>query len=208
MIVPHPKKLDDRSQPMVYLGVEEGCKTHRLYNPRQKKLHISRVVIFQQNLWWNWSAGTDDELSEFVLSNSSNSTKEPKGVAGTTELESTASKELKSIEKKNTWTLTKLPPGHKPIGLKWVFQLKKDIDGRVVKHKARLVAKGYIQRQGTDFKEVFAPVAKRDMVRMILALAVNQSWEVHHMDVKSTFLNGELEEELYATQSKGFEVQG
>ncbi|KAL9274065.1 Retrovirus-related Pol polyprotein from transposon TNT 1-94-like protein, partial [Drosera capensis] len=117
-------------------------------------------------------------------------------------------KELESIEKNNTWTLTELPPGHKSIGLKWVFKLKKDSDGRVIKHKARLVAKGYVQRQGIDFEEVFAPVAKLDTVRVILALAANRSWEVHHMDVKSAFLNGELEEEVYVTQREGFEVQG
>ncbi|KAL9266755.1 Copia protein-like protein, partial [Drosera capensis] len=117
-------------------------------------------------------------------------------------------KELESIEKNNTWTLTELPPGHKSIGLKWVFKLKKDSDGRVIKHKARLVAKGYVQRQGIDFEKVFAPVAKLDTVRVILALAANRSWEVHHMDVKSAFLNGELEEEVYVTQPEGFEVQG
>ncbi|KAL9265744.1 Retrovirus-related Pol polyprotein from transposon RE2-like protein, partial [Drosera capensis] len=84
----------------------------------------------------------------------------------------------------------------------------KDSDGRVIKHKARLVAKGYVQRQGIDFEEVFAPVAKLDTVRVVLALAANRSWEVHHMDVKSAFLNGELEEEVYVTQPEGFEVQG
>ncbi|KAI4312237.1 hypothetical protein MLD38_037072 [Melastoma candidum] len=73
-------------------------------------------------------------------------------------------KELESIEKNNTWTLTELPSGHKPIGLKWVFKLKKDSDGKDVKHKARLVAKGYVQRRGIDFEEVFAPVARLDTV--------------------------------------------
>ena len=114
--------------------------------------------------------------------------------------------ELKSIEKNNTWSMTELPLGHKPIGLKWVFKLKKDPNGEVVKHKARLVAKGYVQRQGIDFEEVFAPVARLNTIRVILALAANQSWEVHHLDVKSAFLNGELEEEVYVTQPEGFEV--
>ncbi|KAL9256460.1 Copia protein-like protein [Drosera capensis] len=117
-------------------------------------------------------------------------------------------KELESIEKNNTWTLTELPPGHKVIGLKWVFKLKKDSEGRVIKHKARLVAKSYVQRQGIDIKEVFAPVAKLDTIRLILAFAANRSWKVHHMDVKSAVLNGELEEEVYITQPEGFEVQG
>ena len=71
------------------------------------------------------------------------------------------------------WTLTTLPAGHKPIGLKWVYKLKKNTEGDVIKHKARLVAKGYVQRQGINFEEVFAPVARLDTVRVILAVAAN-----------------------------------
>lgn len=66
--------------------------------------------------------------------------------------------EIDAIEKNNTWRLVDLPPGHKPIGLKWVYKLKKDASGNVVKHKARLVTKGYVRKQGIDFEEVFAPV--------------------------------------------------
>ncbi|KAK1396086.1 hypothetical protein POM88_005949 [Heracleum sosnowskyi] len=66
--------------------------------------------------------------------------------------------EIETIEKNETWVLTELPPGHKPIGLKWVYKLKKDSEGNVVKHKARLVAKGYVQTKGIDYEEVFAPL--------------------------------------------------
>ena len=82
--------------------------------------------------------------------------------------------------------------GHKVIGLKWVFKLKKDSNREIIKYKARLVAKGYTQQQGVDFDEVFAPVARLDIVRVILAVAANRGWQVDHLDVKSTFLNGEL----------------
>jgi hypothetical protein len=105
--------------------------------------------------------------------------------------------EMQSIYKNGTWELATLPPGQKIIGLKWVFKLKKNADGEVVKHKARLVAKGYVQQQGVDFDEVFAPVARLDTIRIILALAANRGWQVHHLDVKIAFLNGELEEEVY-----------
>jgi hypothetical protein len=84
-----------------------------------------------------------------------------------------------------------------------VFKLKKNADGEVVKYKARLVAKGYVQKQRVDFEEVFAPVARLDIVRMILALAANRGWQVHHLDVKTTFLNGDLEEEVYVSQPEG-----
>jgi hypothetical protein len=81
--------------------------------------------------------------------------------------------ELESIRENKTWTLAELPSGQRAIGLKWVFKVKKDPDGNVVKYKARLVAKGYAQRKGVDFDEVFALVARMETVRMLLALAAH-----------------------------------
>ncbi|KAF0888371.1 hypothetical protein E2562_014193 [Oryza meyeriana var. granulata] len=107
-----------------------------------------------------------------------------------------------------TWRLVPLPPGHRPIGLKWVYKVKKNAAGEVIKHKARLVAKGYVQQPGMDFDEVFAPVARIESVRLLLALAAQEGWSVHHMDVKSAFLNGELIEEVYVRQPPGFTVAG
>ena len=100
--------------------------------------------------------------------------------------------ELQSIKENNTWSLVTLPKGHRPIGLKWVYNLKHDEKGDIIKHKARLVAKGYVQRHGVDFDEVFALVARMESVRVILILAAQLNWSVHHMDVKSAFLNGDL----------------
>ena len=105
--------------------------------------------------------------------------------------------EMQSIADNRTWELTELPPGHRAIGLKWVYKLKKDAHGAVVKRKARLVAKGYVQVQGVDFEDVFAPVARMDSVRVLIALAAHHAWPVHHMDVKSAFLNVDLLEEVY-----------
>ncbi|GJX59588.1 zinc finger, CCHC-type containing protein [Tanacetum coccineum] len=116
--------------------------------------------------------------------------------------------ELDSINKNNTWTLTTLPPDQKAIGLKWVFKTKRDAEGKIIKYKARLVAKGYVQEQGIDFDEVFAPVARIETVRLILALAAHHGWQVHHLDVKSAFLHGDLKEEVYVTQPEGFVQQG
>lgn len=116
--------------------------------------------------------------------------------------------EMTSIEANGTWELVDLPPRQRPIGLKWVFKAKKDTAGIITKHKARLVAKGYVQRQGIDYDEVFAPVARLESVRLLLALAASEGWPVHHMDVKSAFLNGELREEVYVAQPPGFVVAG
>lgn len=85
-----------------------------------------------------------------------------------------------------------------------MYKLKKDANGQVVKHKARLVAKGYVQQYGIDYEEVFSPVARIETIRLLLALASKQGWQVHHLDVKSAFLNGELQEEVYMSQPEGF----
>ncbi|KAF0921521.1 hypothetical protein E2562_009262 [Oryza meyeriana var. granulata] len=90
----------------------------------------------------------------------------------------------------------------------WVYKVKKNAAGEVIKHKAWLVAKGYVQQPGVDFDEVFAPVARIESVRLLLALAAQEGWPVHHMDVKSAFLNGELIEEVYVRQPPGFTVAG
>jgi hypothetical protein len=116
--------------------------------------------------------------------------------------------EMAAIEENGTWELCDLPAGQRSIGLKWVYKLKKNPAGEVVRHKARLVAKGYAQRAGVDFDEVFAPVARLDSVRVLLALAAHKSWEVHHLDVKSAFLNGDLEEVVYVAQPPGFVLSG
>lgn len=116
--------------------------------------------------------------------------------------------EITAIEQNKTWQLTDLPKDHKAIDLKWVFKLKRGINGNDIKHKARLVAKGYVQKHGIDYNEVFAPVARLETVRLLLALAAKNEWEVHHLDVKSAFLNGVLLEEVYVSQPKGYVKEG
>lgn len=116
--------------------------------------------------------------------------------------------ELQVIRGNNTWTLVDLPHGEKPIGRKWVFKLKKDAAGTIVKHKARLVAKEYVQRPGVDFEEVFALVAHLESVRVLLATATHRGCEVHNMDMKSAFLNGVPEEVVYVAQPPGFARRG
>jgi hypothetical protein len=116
--------------------------------------------------------------------------------------------EMKSIEENSTWELVDPPRGCRPIGLKWVFKVKRDEHGAIVKYKARLVARRFVQREGIDFEEVFAPVARMESVRLLLALAASNGWEVHHLDVKSAFLNGDLAEEVFVKQAPGFVVPG
>lgn len=115
--------------------------------------------------------------------------------------------EISSIEKNGTWLLTDLPKGAKSIGVKWVYKTKLNQHGDIEKYKARLVAKGYAQEHGIDYEEVYAPVARMDTVRMILALAAQRGWTVYQLDVKSAFLQGELTEEVYVEQPKGYELE-
>nr|GEY64549.1 ribonuclease H-like domain, reverse transcriptase, RNA-dependent DNA polymerase [Tanacetum cinerariifolium] len=83
-------------------------------------------------------------------------------------------------------------------------ETKRDANGKILKHKARLVAKGYFQDHGIDFDEVFTPVARIETIRLILALVAYNKWEVHHLDVKSAFLHGDLKEDVYVSQPDGF----
>ena len=89
-----------------------------------------------------------------------------------------------------------------------MFKVKRDEHGAVARHKVWLIIKGYAQRHGIDYDEVFAPVAGMEAVRLLLALAAHEGWQVHHMDVKTTFLNGDLQEEVYVQQAPGFAQPG
>ncbi|GJR05852.1 zinc finger, CCHC-type containing protein [Tanacetum coccineum] len=284
--IPHLKKLDDRSIPMIYLGVEEGSKACRLYDPKGKRKHVSRDVRFMETKPWDWDnngeetstqdsfwasfvvEGVDNGNTTQVNSENNDNTyqeQEPitapdspitpptytynpdseeeeeatisslrnsenrfddtpvRGFKDLTEIYENARDvetknllftkeepcnykevstdkkwieameiELDLVNKNNIWTLTTLPTNHKAIGLKWVFNTKRDAKGEIIKYKARLVAKGCVQEQGIDFDEVFAPVACIKIVRLILALAAYHGWQVHHLDVKSAFLHGDL----------------
>ncbi|KAK2443673.1 putative mitochondrial protein [Trifolium repens] len=116
--------------------------------------------------------------------------------------------ELKSIEKNQTWELVKLPNGKKTIDLKWVYKTKLNPDGSISKHKARLVARGFLQKEGIDYNEVFAPVARHETIRLVVTLANLRGWGLYHLDVKSAFLSGPLEENVYVKQPPGFEIAG
>ena len=116
--------------------------------------------------------------------------------------------EVESILQNHTWKLVDIPPENKPIGYKWIFKRKFNVDGSIEKYKARLVAKGYRQKEGLDYFNTYSPVSRITSIRMLIAIASLYNMEIHHMDVKTTFLNGELDEEIYMKQPEGFVVQG
>ncbi|CAH9083075.1 unnamed protein product [Cuscuta europaea] len=112
--------------------------------------------------------------------------------------------ELNQFDRLDVWTLVPKPPQKTIIGTKWVFKNKKDEEGIVIRNKARLVAKGYNQQEGIDYDETFAPVARIEAIRLFLAYAAHKNFTVFQMDVKTAFLNGVLEEEVYVAQPEGF----
>ncbi|GJZ41461.1 retrovirus-related pol polyprotein from transposon TNT 1-94, partial [Tanacetum coccineum] len=113
--------------------------------------------------------------------------------------------ELLQFKFQQVWTLVDLPHGKRAIGTKWVYRNKKDERGIVIKNKARLVAQWYTQEEGIDYDEVFAPVARIEAIRLFLAYASFKDFVVYQMDVKSAFLYGKIEEEVYVCQPPGFE---
>jgi hypothetical protein len=111
--------------------------------------------------------------------------------------------EYYSLMANNTWTLVPFPVGRKPISCKWLFKIKQGTNGEVERYKVRLVARGFTQTYGVDFNENFPLVAEFTSIRCILALVALEDMEIHQMDVKTTFLNIELEEEIYMEQPHG-----
>ena len=116
--------------------------------------------------------------------------------------------ELEAIKKNSTWELVKLSKKCKSIGVKWIYKIKRDVSREITRYKARLVAKGFSQVRGIDFEEVFSPVARAESIQIIIVMAAQFKWKLHHLDVKSEFLNGYIEEDIYVDQPEGFIKEG
>ncbi|CAN0846213.1 Retrovirus-related Pol polyprotein from transposon TNT 1-94 [Linum grandiflorum] len=116
--------------------------------------------------------------------------------------------EMKSLHDNHTYDLVKLPKGKRSLKNKWVYKLKTEETSSKPRYKARLVVKGFSQKKGVDFEEIFSPVVKMSSIRVVLGLAANLDLEVEQLDVKTAFLHGDLEEEIYMDQPEGFEVKG
>ncbi|RVW38040.1 Retrovirus-related Pol polyprotein from transposon TNT 1-94 [Vitis vinifera] len=105
--------------------------------------------------------------------------------------------EMKSMKENGVWDLVELPEGVKLISCKWIFKTKRDSKGNIVRYKARLVAKGFTQKECIDYKETFSSVSSNDSFRIIMALVAHYDLELHQMDVKTAFLNGNIDETIY-----------
>jgi hypothetical protein len=115
--------------------------------------------------------------------------------------------ELENFESNHVLELVDTALGCKTIGTKWVWKNKEGEKGEVARNKSRLVAQGFSQKEGIEYEETFAPVARLEAIRILLAFSMAKGFKLHQMDVKSAFLNGVLEEEVYVKQPPGFESE-
>ena len=111
---------------------------------------------------------------------------------------------MKSMKNNNVWDFVELPKGAKLIGCKWIFKTKRDTKGNVERYKVCIVAKDFTQNEGINFKETFSPVSTKDSFKIIMALVAHFDLELYYMDVKTMFLNSDIEETIYMVQPKNF----
>jgi hypothetical protein len=112
--------------------------------------------------------------------------------------------EYRSIMKNNVWEIVPRPEDKSVVSSKWIYKIKHAADGSIEKYKARFVARGFSQKEGIDYDEIFAPVARYTSIRSVISLASVLGWKLHQMDVKTTFLNGKIEHEVFVEQPEGF----
>ena len=122
-------------------------------------------------------------------------------------LKDAMNEEYESIMKNDVWDVVLRPKDKFVVTSKWLYKIKHGADGSAEKFKARFVARGFSQKEGIDYDEIFAPVARYTSIRSIISLVASQGWSLHHMDVNTTLLHGSIKEYFYVEQPLGFEVR-
>nr|GEY82099.1 hypothetical protein [Tanacetum cinerariifolium] len=177
-------------------------------NTARPSINTTNTNINTGNLNINIVGSNDpsmQSLEEIAIFDDVYDDKEVGAEADTNNLEFSIVEELLQFKLQKVWTLVELPNGKRVIGTKWVFRNKKDERGIVIKNKARLVAQGYTQEEGIDYDKYFPLVARIEAIRIFLAYASYMGFIMYQMDVKSAFLYGIIEEEVYVCQPPGFE---
>jgi hypothetical protein len=116
--------------------------------------------------------------------------------------------EYSSIVKNDVWDVVLRPEGKSLVTSRWLYKIKYVVDGSIEKFKARFVAQGFSQVEGVDYDETFTPIARYTLIKVVISIAAEMGWKIHQMDVKTAFLNGLIEEEVFIEQPQGFEVHG
>jgi len=174
--------------------LHEPSTLQRFMRERRSAISDDYVVFLQENEDPNNGVMEDDPITVRQAIQDPNSKKWIEAMG----------EEYKSMQDNKVWELVLLPEGVKPIGCKWLFKTKRDSNGNVERYKARLVAKRFTQKEGIDFKETFSPVSSKDSFRTIMTLVAHYDLELHQMDVKMAFLNGDIDETIYMVQPENF----
>ncbi|KAA0037509.1 gag/pol protein [Cucumis melo var. makuwa] len=191
VLVTNPKKLEPRSRLCQFVGYPKETRGGLFFDPQENRVFVSTNATFLK----------EDHMrdhkprSKLVLNEATD---------GSTRVVD----EVGLSSRVDQTTTSDLPEGVKPIGCKWIYKRKRDSAGKVHTFKARLVAKGYTQREWVDYEETFSPVAMLKSIRILLSIAIFYDYEIWQMDVKTTFLNGNLEESIFMSQPEGFITQG
>ncbi|KAJ4715305.1 Retrovirus-related Pol polyprotein from transposon TNT 1-94 [Melia azedarach] len=213
-------KLEPRTKNGVFVGYGDRVKGYRIWSPSEKRVILSRNVVFDENSMFNptvksivvsENGSVEKQVAEEVDTNSNEPSTYKEAVTCTesTQWLAAMGDEMESLHKNQTWELTKRPRDKKIVTCKWVYKKKEgetSVEG--IKYKARVVASGFTQREGVDYNEIFSPVVRHTSIRVLLAIVAHQDLELEQLDVKTAFLHGELEEEIYMTQPDGFQVPG
>nr|GEX28046.1 hypothetical protein [Tanacetum cinerariifolium] len=209
---PKQKTLGEKGIDCIFVGYAEHSKAYRFYiiEPNDSvsiSLIIeSRDAIFDENHFPSIPRPKDIIPNSYKSQRDDHSDDVPNKIPKPRK--EAIDDEIGSIMENNTWVLSDLPPGFKPLGCKLIFKRKMKVDGTVDKFKARLVIQGFRQKEGIDYFDTYAPVARIAIIRLLLALAAIHNLVVYQMDVKTAFLNGDLEEEVYMKQPEGFVMPG
>nr|GEV39912.1 hypothetical protein [Tanacetum cinerariifolium] len=214
---PQTKKLDSRTISCYFIGYPKRSKGYRFYYPN----HTTRIVKtrdaeFLENGKISGSGERSIYLNEKLMDAPNQELSIP------IYMENSTTQQLRRSERTRTPVVhddfitylneddydLESPNGVKPVGCKWVYKTKLDQKENIKKFKARLVAKGYTQKEGIDYNETFSLVSRNDSLRIVMALVAHYYLELHQMDVKTAFLNGDLHEDVYMTQPEGFMVEG
>ncbi|GKE17401.1 putative RNA-directed DNA polymerase, partial [Tanacetum coccineum] len=220
-----PNKLESRSIKCIFIGYPKETMGYYLYYPLENKIFVARYAeVFKTRLIKQEASRSTvyfDEIQSEEAQPSENTSlhqhehklgdygKPPNYQAALLDLESekwleAMNMEMQSMKDNQVWNLVDLPPNCKTVGSKWLFKKKTNMDGNIHTYKARLVAKGFTQTYGVDYEETFSPVADIKAIRILIAITAYYDYEIWQMDVKTAFLNGRINDDVYMVQPEGF----
>nr|GEW45727.1 retrovirus-related Pol polyprotein from transposon TNT 1-94 [Tanacetum cinerariifolium] len=222
------EKLDSRGKKGIFMVYDDGVKGYQIWSPSERRVILSRDVTFDDDYLFHLKQDPVESKLDLdsrfgfkdYVTYALQVAEEVESIEPATYREVITSKEsdmwiesmgeeIESLHKKNTWELVKLPQIRKVVSLKWVFKKKAGLPGSdIIRSKARLVAKGYSQKEGINYNEIFYHVVRHISIFVLLSLVAHHDSELEQLDVKTAFLHGDLEEEIYMSQPEGFVVQG